>query len=76
LEYDVEIKHAKLIKGKGVSQMMYQSNFELLGVNFIVDLSKYIKEKASPQLSQIFLDSSWYSDIIFVLQNLKAPLEL
>jgi hypothetical protein len=76
LEYDVEIKPTKLIKGQGLAQMMTQSNFELLGVNFIVDLSQDIEEEAPPQVSHKFLDSSWYSDIIFVLQNLQAPPEL
>jgi hypothetical protein len=74
LEYDVEIKPTKLIKGQGLAQMMTQSNFELLGVNFIVDLSQDAEEGAPPQVSQKHLDSSWYSDIIYVLQNLQPPL--
>jgi hypothetical protein len=76
LEYDLDIKPTKLIKGQGLSQMMTQSNFELLGVNFIVDLSQDVEEEVPPQVSQKCLDSSWYSDIIFVLQNLQAPPEL
>jgi hypothetical protein len=52
LEYDVEINPTKLIKGQGISQMMIESNFELLGVNCIVDLSQDTKEKAPPQISQ------------------------
>ena len=76
LEYDVEIKPTKLIKGQGLAQMMTQSNFELLGENFIADLSQDIEEEAPPHVSHKFLDSSWYSDIIFVLQNLQAPPKL
>jgi hypothetical protein len=75
LEYNLEIKPTKLIKGQGLAQMMTQSNFELLGVNFIVDLSQGVEE-VPPQVSHKFLDSSWYNDIIFVLQNLQAPPEL
>jgi hypothetical protein len=70
LEYDLEIKPTKLMKGQGISQMMTQSNFELLGVNFIVYLSQDVEEEVPPQVSQKLLDSYWYSDIIFVLQNL------
>ena len=44
LEYDVEIKPTKLIKGQGLAQMMTQSNFELLGVNCIAYLSKDVEE--------------------------------
>ena len=34
LEYDLEIKPTKLVKGKGLAKLMAQSNYELLGVNF------------------------------------------
>jgi len=76
LEYDVEINPTKLIKGQGLAQMMTQSNFELLGVNFIVGLSQDIEEEDPLQVSRKFLDSSWYSYIIYVLQNFQAPPEL
>jgi hypothetical protein len=39
LEYDLEIKPMKLIKGQGLEKLMAQTNCELLGINFIVDLS-------------------------------------
>jgi hypothetical protein len=76
LEYDLETKPTNLIKEQGLAQMMTQSNFDLLGVNFIVDLSQGVEEEVSLHVSQKFLVSPWYSDIIFVLQNLKAPPEL
>jgi hypothetical protein len=38
LEYDLEIKPTNLIKGKGLAKLMAQTNCELLGINFIVDL--------------------------------------
>jgi hypothetical protein len=67
LEYEVEINLTKLVKRPGLAQMMDQSNFELLGVNVIVDLTQYIEEEASPQVSKKKLDSYWYNEIIFVL---------
>jgi hypothetical protein len=48
LEYNLEIKPKKLIKGQGVSQMMTQSNSKLLGVNFIDDISKDVEEEVPP----------------------------
>jgi hypothetical protein len=35
LEYDLEIKPTKLVKGQGLEKLMAQSNFDLLGINFI-----------------------------------------
>jgi hypothetical protein len=59
LEYDLEIKPTKLIKGQGLAKLMAQTNCELLGINFIADLSEFVEEeKATPQISQKFLDST------------------
>jgi hypothetical protein len=40
LEYDLEIKPTKLIKGQELEKLMMQSNCDVLGINFIVDLSE------------------------------------
>jgi hypothetical protein len=39
LEYDIEIKATKLVKGQGLEKLMAQSNFDLLGINFIADFT-------------------------------------
>jgi hypothetical protein len=75
LEYDLEIKPTKLIKGQGLAKLMAQTNCEVLGRNFIAKLSEGAKEEKNPLISQKFLDSTWYADIIFMLKNLQAPLE-
>ena len=56
---------------------MAQTNCELLGINFTEGISENTtdQEKVTPQVSRKFLDSTWYADIIFVLNNLQAPLE-
>jgi hypothetical protein len=51
LEYDLEIKPTKFIKGWGLAKLMAQSNCELLGINFIDDLSAESKEEKVPQVS-------------------------
>jgi hypothetical protein len=76
LEYDLEIKPTKLIKGQGLEKLMTQSNYDVLGINFIADLSENSEEETVPQVSQKFLESPWYADIIYVLRNLQAPPEL
>jgi hypothetical protein len=76
LEYDLDIKPTKLIKGQGLANLMAQSNCELLGINLIVDLSTYLGEEEAPQVSKKFLDSKWYAGIIYVLRNLQAPPEM
>jgi hypothetical protein len=76
LEYDLEIKPTKLIKGQGLAKLMVQSNCIVFGINFIVDLSKNSEEETIPHISQKFLDSPWYTNIIYVLRKLQAPPEL
>jgi hypothetical protein len=65
-----------MIKGQGLAKLMTQSNYDVLGINFIVDLSENSEEETIPQVSQKFLESPWYVDIIYVLRNLQAPPEL
>ena len=40
LEYDLDIKPTKLIKGQGLARLMAQTNCELLGINFATDMSE------------------------------------
>ena len=73
LEYDLEIKPTKLIKGQGIANLMEQSNCDALILHMIVELSveeKNPKGKPDPPKTDHFLSSPWYTDIIFVLQHL------
>jgi len=72
LEYDIEIKPKKLIKGQGLAKLMTESNYRALDINFIGALDDQ-EEKATPQISKPLTYSPWYADIIFVLLNLQAP---
>lgn len=72
LEYDIEIKPNKLIKGQGFAKIMDESNYQTLDINFISALDDQ-EGMATPSISEPFIDSPWYADIIFVLQNLQAP---
>eukprot|EP00253_Pinus_taeda_P024315 PITA_24315 len=75
LEFDIEINPRKLIKGQGLAKLMAESNRQALDINFISALDDQ-EEMENPQISEPFIDSPWYADIIFVLLNLQAPLGL
>ena len=38
LEYDLEIKPTNLVKGQGLAKLMDQTNFDVLGINFLVEV--------------------------------------
>eukprot|EP00253_Pinus_taeda_P028369 PITA_28369 len=73
LEYDVEIKPTKLVKGKGLEKLMVKSNLHAIDINLIVVMSDENEEGLSIQVSEMFALSLWYSDIIYVLKNLSPP---
>jgi len=72
LEYDIEIKPTKLIKGQGLAKLMDESNFHALVINFFAAVNEQ-EEQATPNIKEVFLKSPWYTYLIFVLHNLQAP---
>lgn len=77
LEYDLEIKPTKIIKGQGLAKLMTQSNCEaldinMIGIGFEIDSSSTVIF-SHPEVCPNFLAFVWYKDIIYVLQNLQAP---
>eukprot|EP00253_Pinus_taeda_P011725 PITA_11725 len=73
LEYDVEIKPTKLIKGQGLAKLMSETNLQVLDINLITAMSDEDEESSSVQVSDMFLSSPCYADILYVLQNLSSP---
>eukprot|EP00253_Pinus_taeda_P035356 PITA_35356 len=69
LEYDIEIKPTKLIKGQGFAKLMTEANFQAVDINELDNEQEIV----TPQINQAFLQSPWYADICFVLLNLQAP---
>ena len=72
LEYDLEIKPTKLIKGQGLAKLMAESNCELLDINMINALDSQ-EEFSTPVVEDHFVNSPWYTDIVYVFLNLNAP---
>jgi hypothetical protein len=72
LEYDIEIKPTKLIKGQGLARLMVESNFHALDINFLAPVDEQ-GDQVTPYVKEVFSNSPWYTDLIFVLQNLQSP---
>jgi hypothetical protein len=73
LEFDLEIKPTKLVKGQGLARLLVESNCKYLGVNFINTFSENQQAELSdigPQVSPPLAECAWYKDIIFFLQKL------
>ena len=70
LEFDLEIKPTKLVKGQGLARFLAKSNYKDLGVNFI---NKYSENQEVelfdeyPQVTPPLEGCTWYKDIIFFL---------
>ena len=71
LEYDIEIKPTKLVKGQGLEKMMTYSNCESLQLNFLSSQSNPLDTEVEVMID--FVASPWCSDIVHVLRNLQAP---
>jgi ribonuclease HI len=56
LEYDIEIKPTKLIKGQGLAKLMAESNFQALDINFL-DVAYEQGEMVTPNVREVFLNS-------------------
>jgi hypothetical protein len=72
LEYDIEIKPTKLTKGQGLAKLMEESNCNALDINFLATFDEQ-EEQVTPKVKEVFLNSPWYADLIFVLHNLQDP---
>eukprot|EP00253_Pinus_taeda_P006586 PITA_06586 len=74
LEYDIEIKPTKLVKGQGLAKLLTQSNLDCIDINLSTEISEISEnEEELAQINEKFLISDWYKDIAFVLQHNRAP---
>jgi hypothetical protein len=74
LEYDIEIKPTKLVKGQGLAKLLTQSNLDCIDINLSTEISEISEnEEELVQINEKFLISEWYKDVAFVLQHNRAP---
>jgi hypothetical protein len=76
LEFDLEIRPTKLIKGQGLDKLLAKENYKALGVSFINECSENQQNQlsdADPQAESPLARCPWYKDIIYFLQELWPP---
>jgi hypothetical protein len=76
LEFDLEMKPTKLVKGKGLARLLAESNCKALGVNFMNADFVYQQTDIASNNSQIspkLTECNWYKDLIHFLQTLQPP---
>jgi hypothetical protein len=79
LEFDLEIRPTKLIKGQGLDKLLDEANCQALGISFINECSGIqqdrlpdVDHRREPPLAQC----PWYKDVIYFLQELWPPDDL
>ena len=75
LEFDLEIRLTKLIKGQGLAHLLAESNCKDLDVNLISNLQEQILDSHIHPYPD-YLQSEWYKDIVYFLQNLSCPTKM
>jgi hypothetical protein len=76
LEFDLEIRPTKLIKGQGLAKMLVEANRKALGVYFINTRSEDQQNHLSdvdPQTEPLLSRCPWYKDVIYFLEELRPP---
>jgi hypothetical protein len=81
IEFDVEIKPTKLVKGQGLAKLLAEENCKLLEINLVsvnADNVQSSEDKGSEemQVSAHLANCKWYSHIIHFLQTLSVPSDL
>ena len=76
MEYDVEIKPTKLVKGQGLAKLLADSNCEALGLHLMAEQSVLEELQAGKDKEKImdrYADSVWYADTFHFLLYLQCP---
>jgi hypothetical protein len=81
IEFDVEIKPTKLVKGQGLAKPLAKQNCKLLEINLVSVNADNVqssedKEGGEMQVSAHLTNCKWYSHIIHFLQTLSVPSDL
>jgi hypothetical protein len=83
IEFNIEVKPTKLVKGQGLANLLAEENHKLLDINFIAEISENSQTELaaegqhdSQQVAEYLSSCEWYSGIIHFLQKLEVPPEL
>eukprot|EP00253_Pinus_taeda_P024959 PITA_24959 len=72
LEYDIEIKPTKLVKGQGLAKLMAESNLHSLDINLIATMSDENGEEPSIQHIWILTATNYFTKWIEVIPTRQA----
>ena len=76
MEYDVEIKPTKLVKGQGLAKLLADSNCQALGLHLMVEQpiqEELQAEQEKEKIMEQYVESTWYADIVHFLLYLQCP---
>ena len=83
IEFDIEVKPTKLVKGLGLAKLRAKENCELMGVNFTCVNSEKLQtlvatkviqdQNANKSVAKNLCSCGWYSGIIYFQQKLEVP---
>ena len=76
MEYDVEIRPTKLVKGQGLAKLLAESNCQALGLHVMAEESVPEEDQAILEKEKImdyYSSSEWYADIVHFLLFLQCP---
>ena len=81
IEFDIEIKPVKRVRGQGLANLLVEDNCKLIEMNMIncvAESSEIPAHESNPGLpvSNHIAECEWYSHIIYFLQNLEPPADL
>ena len=76
MEYDVEIKPTKMVKGQGIENLLADSNCEALGLHLMAEQpiqEELQAEQEKEKIMEQYAKSIWYVDIVHFLLYLQIP---
>ena len=75
MEYDMDIKPTKLVKGMGLAKLLSDSNCQALGLHLMAEQPVQEELQAEQEKERImdhYAESTWYADIVHFLLYLQC----
>ena len=75
MEYDVDIKPTKLVKGQGLAKLLAYSNFQSLGLHLMEEqpARKELQvEQEKERIMDHYVESTWYAYIVHFILYLQC----
>ena len=76
MEYDVDIRPTKLVKGQGLDKLLADSNCQDLVLHLMVKQpanEEFQAEREKETITDCYAESTWYADIVHFLLYLQCP---